>query len=100
MENRAEALTAAIKRRGTRPLTSRRTRRSSTAHIRDGPEAPDDRSVSIRRLAYTPAGSISNSPEDFGSVIRFVERNFGTMEGALTFVDARGGAGVLTEFFS
>jgi phospholipase C len=49
--------------------------------------------------AYTPAGFIANSPEDFGSVIRFVERNFGIMEGALTFADARG-AGDLTEFFS
>ena len=49
--------------------------------------------------AYTPAGSISNLPEDFGSVIRFVERNFGIMEGALTFADARG-TGDLTEFFN
>ena len=48
--------------------------------------------------AYTPAGTISNLPEDFGSVIRFVERNFGIMEGALTFADARG-TGDLTEFF-
>jgi phospholipase C len=37
--------------------------------------------------AYTPAEFISNSREDFGSVIRFVERNFGIMEGALTFAD-------------
>jgi phospholipase C len=50
--------------------------------------------------ACTPAGFISNSREDFGSVIRFVERNFGIMEGALTFADARGGKGDLTEFFS
>jgi hypothetical protein len=49
--------------------------------------------------AYTPAGFISNTPEDFGSVIRFIERNFGIMEGALTFADARG-SGDLTEFFS
>jgi phospholipase C len=49
--------------------------------------------------AYTPAGFISNSPEDFGGVIRFIERNFGIMEGALTFADARG-TGDLTEFFS
>ena len=49
--------------------------------------------------AYTPAGFISNSPEDFGSVIRFIERNFGIMEGALTFADVRG-TGDLTEFFS
>jgi phospholipase C len=49
--------------------------------------------------AYTPAGSISNLREDFGSVVRFVERNFGILEGALTFADARG-IGDLTEFFS
>ncbi len=50
--------------------------------------------------AYTPAGFISNSREDFGSVIRFVERNFGIMEGALTFADSRGGTGDLKTFFS
>ncbi len=49
--------------------------------------------------ACTPAGTISNLAEDFGSVIRFVERNFGIIEGALTFADARG-TGDLTEFFS
>ena len=32
--------------------------------------------------AYTPAGYIHNGQEDFGSVIRFVERNFGIMERA------------------
>jgi phospholipase C len=50
--------------------------------------------------AYTPAKFISNTPEDFGSVVRFIERNFGIMEGALTFADARGGTSDLTEFFS
>jgi len=49
--------------------------------------------------AYTPAGYIHNGREDFGSVIRFVERNFEIMEGALAFADARG-EGDLTEFFS
>jgi phospholipase C len=49
--------------------------------------------------AYTPAGFITNSPEDFGSLIRFVERNFGIMEGALTFADLRSTTD-LTEFFS
>jgi phospholipase C len=49
--------------------------------------------------AYTPSGFISNLREDFGSVIRFTERNFGIMEGALTFADARG-TGDLTEFFT
>jgi phospholipase C len=49
--------------------------------------------------AYTPAKTISNLHEDFGSVIRFVERNFGITEGALTFADMRG-TGDLTEFFA
>jgi hypothetical protein len=39
-------------------------------------------------------------PEDFGSVVRFIERNFGIMEGALTFADARGGSSDLIEYFS
>ncbi len=38
---------------------------------------------------YTPAGFISNSQEDFGSMVRFIERNFVIGEGALTFADAR-----------
>jgi hypothetical protein len=41
--------------------------------------------------------------EDNTSVIRFVERNFGLTEGALTFADQRGiirGSGDLTEFFN
>jgi phospholipase C len=49
--------------------------------------------------AYTPASFISNSREDFGSVVRFIERNFRIPEGALTFADVRG-TGDLTEFFS
>jgi phospholipase C len=49
--------------------------------------------------AYTPAGFISNSPEDFGSVVRFIEKNFGILEGSLTFADARAG-GDFSEFFS
>jgi len=48
--------------------------------------------------AYTPAGFISNTPEDFGSVIRFVERNFAIGEGALTFADSRSFTD-LREFF-
>jgi phospholipase C len=48
--------------------------------------------------AYTPAGFISNSQEDFGSVARFIERNFGIGEGALTFADARSFSD-LREFF-
>ena len=39
--------------------------------------------------AYTPAKLISNTPEDFGSVFRFAEKNFGIKEGALTFADER-----------
>jgi phospholipase C len=49
--------------------------------------------------ATTPAGTISNSPEDFGSIVRFIEQNFGIFEGALTFADARS-TGDLTEFFA
>jgi phospholipase C len=49
--------------------------------------------------AYTPAGFISNSPEDFGSVIRFIERNVGILEGALTFADWRSTSDLM-EFFS
>ena len=49
--------------------------------------------------AYTRAGLIGNAPQSFGSIIRFIERNFGIMEGALTFADARG-IDNLMEFFS
>ena len=49
--------------------------------------------------AYTPAKFISNTPEDFGSVVRFIERNFGILEGALTFADLRSTSD-LTEFFT
>jgi hypothetical protein len=33
-------------------------------------------------------------------VARFIERNFGIIEGTLTFADARGGASDLMEYFS
>jgi phospholipase C len=49
--------------------------------------------------AYTPAGSVSNLQEDFGSVLRFIESNFGFIEGALGFADLRG-SGDLMEFFN
>ena len=49
--------------------------------------------------AFTPAGTISNTPEDFGSIARFIEQNFGISEGVLTFADSRS-ATDLTEFFS
>jgi phospholipase C len=50
--------------------------------------------------AYTPVGFIGNSREDFGSVARFIEHNFGIMEGALTFADARERGSDLAEYFS
>jgi phospholipase C len=50
--------------------------------------------------AYTPAGFINNNyPESFGSIIRFVEQNFGITEGGLGFADSRA-QGDLTEFFT
>jgi phospholipase C len=39
--------------------------------------------------AYTPAGYVDNGRHDFGSIVRFVEHNFGVQEGTLTFSDAR-----------
>jgi phospholipase C len=39
--------------------------------------------------AYTPAGYINNERHDFGSILRFIEHNFGVEEGALNFADAR-----------
>jgi phospholipase C len=48
--------------------------------------------------AFTPAGIINNNRHDFGSIIRFIEHNFGITEGALTFADARA-TNDLTGFF-
>ena len=48
--------------------------------------------------AFTPPGYISNQRDDFGSIIRFIEQNFGITEGALTFADARA-THDLTDFF-
>jgi phospholipase C len=48
--------------------------------------------------AYTPPGQISNNQHDFGSILRFVEGNFGVAEGALTFADERA-TDDLDEFF-
>jgi len=48
--------------------------------------------------AYTPVGYINNERHDFGSILRFVEHNFGVPEGALTFADARA-KNSLTGFF-
>ena len=39
--------------------------------------------------AYTPAGYINNEPHDFGSILRFLEQNFGIQQGALNFADSR-----------
>lgn len=39
--------------------------------------------------AYTPRQFVSNGRHDFGSIIRFIEHNFGIAEGALSFADAR-----------
>jgi phospholipase C len=48
--------------------------------------------------AYTPAGYVSNIPHDFGSILRFIEGNFGLTEGMLTFADQRA-TDDLDEFF-
>jgi phospholipase C len=48
--------------------------------------------------AFTPAGLIENSRHDFGSILRFIERNFGARQGALNFADARANDS-LTGFF-
>jgi phospholipase C len=48
--------------------------------------------------AYTPVGFVSNNRSDFGSILRFVEHNFGIPEGALNFADQRA-TNDLTEFF-
>jgi phospholipase C len=48
--------------------------------------------------AYTPLGYVDNKRLDFGSILRFVEHNFGIKEGALNFADARA-TNDLTGFF-
>jgi phospholipase C len=48
--------------------------------------------------AFTPQGYINNDRQDFGSILRFIERNFGISEGALHFADARSN-GALVNFF-
>jgi phospholipase C len=49
--------------------------------------------------AYTPQGYVDNLHYDFGSILRFVEQNFGIPEGALNFADQRA-ANDLTSFFN
>ena len=48
--------------------------------------------------AYTPPGTVSNVRSDFGSILRFVEGNFGVGQGALGFADARATSN-LSEFY-
>ncbi len=48
--------------------------------------------------AYTPPGYVNNERHDFGSILRFVEQNFGIPEGSLNFADARAATN-LTSFF-
>jgi phospholipase C len=49
--------------------------------------------------AYTPAAYVDNNRMDFGTILRFVENNFGIAEGSLDFADARA-TGNLSEFFN
>lgn len=49
--------------------------------------------------AYTPQGYINDYRRDFGTIIRFVENNFGIAEGTLTFADSRSG-GNLADFYN
>ncbi len=49
--------------------------------------------------AYTPTAYVDNNRHDFGSVLRFIEQNFGIEEGALNFADERATSD-LTTFFN
>ncbi len=49
--------------------------------------------------AYTAAHYVNNSRLDFGSILRFVEQNYGIQQGALNFADARTTTN-LTKFFN
>lgn len=48
--------------------------------------------------AYTPKGYVDNRRHDFGSILRFIEHNFGIIEGALHFADQRATTDLI-EFF-
>jgi phospholipase C len=48
--------------------------------------------------AYTPVAYVNNDRHDFGSILRFIEFNFGIKEGELGFADARASTD-LTAFF-
>ena len=64
------------------------------SHYQDGFRVP-----LIVVSAYTPRGYINNTRHDFGSILRFIEHNFGVQEGTLNFSDARS-SGDLTAFFT
>jgi phospholipase C len=49
--------------------------------------------------AYTAAGYVDNNRMDFGTVLRFMEQNYGIAEGSLNFADERA-TGNLSEFFN
>lgn len=49
--------------------------------------------------AYTPKGYVDNQRHDFGSVLRFIESNFGLREGELGFADERATTD-MREFFN
>jgi phospholipase C len=49
--------------------------------------------------AYTPVQYVDNNRMDFGTVLRFIENNFGIAQGSLNFADARA-SGNLSEFFN
>jgi phospholipase C len=48
--------------------------------------------------AYTSPRYVDNNRHDFGSIIRFIEQNYGIEEGALTFADARATTDLKTFF--
>lgn len=49
--------------------------------------------------AYTAAAYVDNTRMDFGTILRFLEKNYGIAEGALGFADARATTD-LAEFFN
>jgi len=49
--------------------------------------------------AYTPMAYVNNDRHDFGSILRFIEHNFGMAGGSLNFADARA-KNDLTGFFN
>ena len=56
-------------------------------------------SPSLVVSAYTPVQYVDNTRMDFGTILRFLEHNYGIAEGALNFADARSTTD-LTEFFN